>query len=257
MKKILLLILISIFTITRLFSSGIIDIKKKLYNAYIIGNNSLWYELMSELEESYKKTNNIFILHELAKSQYGYIGMLIDRGEFEQAKPVLPKAEKNINKLLEYNENWTDVHGLKAGIYGFKIILYPNQVILNGPKGKSYLNKASSQKELTPSVIVEMANYKYHTPSILGGNIDDAIEYYQYAIKLFELTGQDKKNWQYINTLVWLAISYDKNRETTQAKRTLDKLLTLEPNFDWVKNNLYPKILQNESISKTYYSMSE
>ncbi len=60
-----------------------------------------------------------------------------------------------------------------------------------------------------------MANYKYHTPSILGGDIDDAIEYYQYAIKLYELTNQSENNWQYANTMVWLAISLDKKGKSS------------------------------------------
>ena len=100
-----------------------------------------------------------------------------------------------------------------------------------------------------------MANYKYHTPSFLGGDVDQAIKYYRYAIQLFELTNQVKDNWQYMNTLVWLAISYDKKGDSTDAKKVLNKVLSLEPDFTWVKNDLYPKILRNESISKTYFSL--
>ncbi len=254
MKKLIIILSLFLLTYAKVLSSGIVDIQKKLYDAYLVGDNNLWYDLITQLEQSYNETNSIYILHELVKSQYGYIGMLIDKEHFYQAKSILPKAEKNISKLLDYNENWAEVHGLKAGIYGFKIMLYPNQVIFNGPKGKAYLNKATSLKNITPSIMVEMANYKYHTPTLLGGNIEEAINYYQNAIRLFELTGENKNNWQYINTLVWLAISYDKNGEHIMAKNTLKKLLSLEPNFQWVKNDLYPKILQNKSISRTYYS---
>ncbi|MFC2152854.1 tetratricopeptide repeat protein [Bacteroidota bacterium] len=256
MKRLITIIAITFILSSAGYSSGIGAAKEKLYDAYISGNNSLWLDVMVDLEESYKISKNVFTLHELAKSQYGYMGFLIDRREFEKAKLILPDTEKHINNLLDYNDDWADVHGLKAGIYGFKIILYPNYVILNGPKGKGYLNKAKSLNEITPSVLVEMANYKYHTPSILGGDIDEAIQYYQYAIKLFELTKQSKNNWQYINTTVWLAISLDKIGKSSEAKKVLQKLLVQEPDFDWVKNDLYPKILRNESISKTYYSMN-
>ncbi|HAF27500.1 MAG TPA: hypothetical protein DCG75_00490 [Bacteroidales bacterium] len=254
MKKSIIFLTILLISKSFAFSSGIKEAKEKLYDAYISGDNKEWLDVMNDLEKSLQKTDNIFTLFELTKSQYGYMGLLVDRGQFEKAKAILPKAELNVESLLNYNDDWADANGLKAGIYGFKIMLYPNLVILNGPKGKGYLNKATSLDDITPSVFVEMANYKYHTPSLLGGNIDEAIQYYQYAIKLFELTNQSENNWQYINTLVWLAISLDKKGKSTEAKEVLRKLLVHEPDFDWVKNDLYPKILRNESISKTYYS---
>ena len=257
MKRLVILIPFVLIASTNLYSSGISEAREKLYDAYIEGNNPLWIEVMNDLEKSYKKTKNVFILHELTKSQYGYIGMLIDKGDYKTAKLILPKAKENIEELLDYNEDWADVRGLRAGIYGFKIILYPNQVILKGPKGKLYLNKATSLKEITPSVLIEMANYKYHTPALLGGDIDDAIRYYKYAIRLFELTNQSSNNWQYVNAMVWLAISLDRKGESTEAKKVLQKLLKQEPEFVWVKDNLYPKILQNESISKIYYTSKD
>jgi tetratricopeptide (TPR) repeat protein len=254
MKKITIIIALLISPIFALFSNNLANSKEKLYVAYISGNNELWISVMNDLSEFYKASDNIFELFELAKSQYGYMGVLIDRSEFDLARKILPETEKNIQELLKYNPNWADAHGLKAGIYGFKIILFPTQVIFNGPKGKNYLEKASSYNEISASILVEMANYKYHTPALLGGDINEAIKYYEYAIRLFELTDQKKHNWQYINTMVWLAISYDKKGENVKAAKLLSKILKLEPDFNWVKNDLYPKIIRNESISKTYFS---
>ncbi len=147
MNRSIIILAILLFFSSLAFSSGIKEAKEKLYDAYISGDNSQWIVVMSELEKSYSKTENIFTLFELTKSQYGYMGLLIDKGEYEKAKIILPIAEKNISTLLEYNNDWADANGLKAGIYGFKIILFPNQVILNGPKGKIYLNRATSLKE--------------------------------------------------------------------------------------------------------------
>lgn len=219
MKKITITILALLVSSINLYSTDLGKNKEILYEAYISGNNELWKSAMDNLNQSFINSNNIFELFELAKSQYGYMGVLIDRSEFDKAREILPKAENNIKKLIKYNPNWSDAHGLKAGIYGFKIILYPTQVVINGPKGKGYLEKATSFNDLTPSIIVEMANYKYHTPSLLGGDVDEAIKYYEYAVRLFELTNQKKHNWQYINTMVWLAISLDKKAKILKRKR--------------------------------------
>ncbi|HAN19502.1 MAG: hypothetical protein A2X13_01030 [Bacteroidetes bacterium GWC2_33_15] len=235
--------------------NNIESIHLKLYKAYISNNTALWLTGMNELELSYNKTKNPIILFELARSQYGYIGLLIDRQEFEKAKSILPKAEKNVQDLVKQAPGSADANALLAGIYGFKIMLYPGYVMINGPKGKNYIEKASSIKNITPSVIIELGNYAYHTPSILGGSIENAISYYKKAIKLLELKNQDKNNWQYLNTLIWLAISYDKNGQTEQAISVLQIVLKKEPDLVYVKNELYPKILKNESIGKTYYSM--
>ena len=255
MKKIIYIIALVIFISNLSFASGILSSKVKLYDAYINGNTQTWTYVIKDLEKSYKNSDNIFILFELTKSQYGYMGFLIDRMEYDNARKIISDTEQNIKKLLKYNPDWADVHGLNAGVYGFKIILFPTQVVINGPKGKDYLNKAISFNELSPSIIVEMANYKYHTPSLLGGDIDEAIQYYEYAIKLFELTNQTKNNWQYINTMVWLAISLDKKGKSFKAKKVLEDVLEKEPGFTWVKNDLYPTILRNESISRTYFSL--
>lgn len=255
MKTITITIIVLLVSYLNVLSVDLGKNKEILYEAYISGDNKLWKSAMENLNTSYKNTNNIVYLFELAKSQYGYMGVLIDRSEFKEARELLPKAERNIKKLIKYNPNWSDAHGLKAGIYGFKIILYPTQVVINGPKGKGYLEKATSFNDLSPSIIVEMANYKYHTPSLLGGDVDEAIKYYESAVRLFELTNQKKHNWQYINTMVWLAISLDKKGKSKEAKEVLRKVLDIEPDFYWVKNDLYPKIIKNESISKSYFSL--
>ena len=259
MKTLILTIACIFGLLVNIASSGnysdLAAIDNKLYKAYISNNASLWLEGMNELKSSYSKSKNQNILFEIAKSQYGYIGLMIDKQEFEKAKAELTDAEKNISTLLKINPNWPDANALLAGIYGFKIILYPNLVIINGPKGKNYMEKASSLKNITPSVIIEMGNYAYHTPTILGGNINDAILYYKQAIKIIETKKLDKNNWQYLNTMIWLAISYDKIGNVDSAEEILKSLLIKEPNFTYLKNEIYPKFLSKELLDKKYYSM--
>lgn len=148
------IITLSIFLGTNLFigaaDNNIISVKSKFYNAYVTDNAKLWLEAMNELENLYLKTKNQQILFELTKSQYGYIGLLIDRHELETAKNILPKAEINAQKLVKDNLESADAHALLAGVYGFKIMLYPNYVLFNGPKGKNCIEKASSIKIVQP-----------------------------------------------------------------------------------------------------------
>ncbi len=255
MKRIFILSASILFSSIFVLSSGIKSIQENFYKAYISGNVGLWISSMNELQTMYNATGDYNTLYELTHSQYGYIGLLIDNGQLEKAKEKLPGAERNAEKLVKANPNLVDYHALKAGIHGFKIMLYPSKVAFYGPKGKKIMQEAYDLGKFTPAILVEMGNYKYHTPAILGGNVNEAIEYFKYAVQYYEQIGKSTNNWQYLNTMVWLAISYDKAGNKEKAKKTLVKIIEYEPGFTYVKDKLYPVLKSGKSLEKTYFEM--
>ena len=54
MKKVFITISILIITNSVIFSFELSQARSKLYSAYILGDNSLWIEVMSDLEKSRK-----------------------------------------------------------------------------------------------------------------------------------------------------------------------------------------------------------
>ena len=52
-----------------------------------------------------------------------------------------------------------------------------------------------------------------------------------------------QQNWNYLSLLTSIAKAYEVTGRKAMAKLYYEKILKIEPNFMWVKNELYPKIL--------------
>ena len=51
-------------------------------------------------------------------------------------------------------------------------------------------------------------------------------------------------DWNYLSLLVTMAKAYDKIGQKNTAKAYYEKILALEPNFRWIRDELYPAILK-------------
>ncbi|MBM3420409.1 MAG: hypothetical protein FJY11_04660, partial [Bacteroidetes bacterium] len=51
-------------------------------------------------------------------------------------------------------------------------------------------------------------------------------------------------NWHYLHALVWLAKSHEGLGNLREARKVYEKALGAEPEFQWVKTELYPQLLK-------------
>ena len=219
------------------------EIKKNCYKAYLMSSKSLWEDLIKKLENRHKSfPDDIQLLFELTKVQYGLLYTCLANKDKETYNAYVDITKENISKLLEYNEEWSEVHAVMAGIYSIKMGFNPMQGMFLGPKSESHIEKAIKYDENNPVAWVRKAGSKFFTPEMFGGSITEAIKFYEKAVKLFE---KDEKNtimnWEYLDALVWLGISYQKVNNKEKAIATFKKALSIEPNFNWVKYRLLPE----------------
>ncbi len=244
MRKILLIqfFLCTVFTMTHAQNS-------EFYAAYISGEMEHWKQNMDDMEERYYSSRSNELLYDLTIAQYGYIAYCMSTKKKQQAKEYVHKAEKNADKMLSYNNDWARAHALKGAIYGFKAGQTPYMAPIFGSRAIREIAIAFELDPGDPHIWMEKGNIDLYKPAIFGGDKKDAIKYYLKAIELYEMDSVKlENNWLYLNTLSGLASAYIKTKQIKKANRTYQKILGLEPNFEWIRDEVYPEFKRKYGI---------
>jgi len=217
--------------------------KSDIYNAYISNNMGKWKITIDEMNRQQNKSNE-FIL-ELLNYQYGYIGWCIGNKKNNLAEEYIELGQKNIQILEKNNFKISMVNSYKSAFYGFRIGLNKLQAPFIGPKSVECSILAMKQDDKNPFGYIQYGNSEYYMPSMFGGSKKVALEYYEKAVKIMELNpAQTKEDWNYLSLLTIIAQAYAETEYYTSAKQIYEKIVRIEPNFLWVKNELYPELLK-------------
>jgi tetratricopeptide (TPR) repeat protein len=216
--------------------------KSDIYSAYIGGDMKSWKQVMVKME-NIKSVEPSFIM-ELLNYQYGYIAWCIGNKMNEEAEIYLDKAYENIEFLENIKYDLSMLYAYKAAFYGYLIGMNNFKAPFYGPKSYNCAENAIELNKNNPFAYLQYANVQFYMPSAFGGSKTEALEYFTRAEKLMEL---DKKqtigDWNYLNLLTSIANAYKQMKQTETAKKYFEKILQIEPNYQWVKNNLYPQLL--------------
>lgn len=238
-SKYFIVFLLLFITFGSLNAIGKVDI----YSAYISGNMQNWKKAMDEIDLQSGKSNESIL--ELVNYQYGYIAYCIGIDNDDLAEEYLEKADKSLAILESAGSNLSMVNAYKSAFYGFRIGLSPYKAPFFGPKSVDCANLAIKQNKENPYGYLQYGNAQYYMPAMFGGSKLVALEYFLKAEKLMEFNaGQLKDDWNYLSLLTIIAKAYTEVGNLVAAKSYYDKILTIEPNFLWVKNNLYPELLK-------------
>lgn len=102
---------------------------------------------------------------------------------------------------------------------------------------------------LNPLAYAQLGNIAFYTPKLFGGSKAEAMQHYAKALKLMQTNMQNLKNsWNYLNLLATIINAHMELEQYKMAKKYCLITLTFEPEFEWVKNKLYPEILKKLSI---------
>jgi tetratricopeptide (TPR) repeat protein len=219
--------------------------KTEIYQAYTSSQMERWKVVIDEMEN--KKVNNESFLSQLVNYQYGYIAWCIGNDNNEQAKEYLDRAEKNLDLLAEVNADASIINAYKSAFYGFKIGMNKIRAPFFGPRSVRHAEQAIEQNEKNPMGYIQYGNSQYYMPSVFGGSKEVAVDYFRKAQSLMEQHPEEIKNdWNYLSLLTLIARSYEEIGRLSQAQEYYHKILKVEPEFQWVKNELYPDFLQKQ-----------
>ena len=230
------------------FQTGFAKTKyqQQIYTAYIEGNMSQWRFVIAALEADPVKSVDGML--ELINYYYGYTGYLISIKNHDLADHYIVKAEQLLSIILGKTPENSTALAYSGSFIGFKIGMDKFKAMRLGPKSLEYINRSITLDPLNPQGMLEKGNASYYTPRVFGGSKEEAIKYYQKAIRIYEQKNLQENNWMYLNALTVLAQAYEKTSQTAKAHEVYKKILRQEPEFQWVKNDLYPKFLKSSNL---------
>ena len=94
---------------------------------------------------------------------------------------------------------------------------------------------------LNPQCWLEKANIEYYKPAIFGGSKLRAVPLYEKAVLLYESNPElTDSYWIYLNCVTALANAYAETGQFRQADHLYRRILRMEPDFKWIKEEVYP-----------------
>lgn len=237
-KKFKLILIFLFFCVTSVKA----NYKTEVYNCYISNNMPKWKAVIDIMNSVSNKSNEFRL--ELANYQYGYVAWCIGNKKEDVAEKYLDDAEKNVGFLETSKYNLSMVYAYKSAFYGFRMGISNWKAPVLGPKSVDCAENAMKLDPNNAFACIQYANAQYYMPSIFGGSKTMALDYYKKAKVLMEKNpGSTVQNWNYLSLLTSISQAFVDLNYLQSAKLYYEIILQKEPNFQWVKNELYPQLL--------------
>lgn len=225
--------------------------RTRIYDSYARGEMKGWRAVIEDMEDAYGRSGNDGLLHELVLSQYGFIGYCLKEDMKEEASYHLARARDNLEILKLRNPGSAELMALEGAFLGYEMGIHKIKAMILGPMAKDKIDGAVEKNPNTVRTLMEKANQLNFSPKIIGGDTDEAIEYYKKAIGLLEADQASlPRNWVYVNAVVVLANAYEKLGDYTSACALYKKLMAYDSDISWVKDDLYPGCLKRSGDSR-------
>lgn len=217
--------------------------KLKIYNAYVHNDMKAWKHVIDSMQKEKKKSNAKLLT--LVNYQYGYIGWCIGLNNDKEAEAYISVVENNLALLEKNNYRLSMVYAYKSALYGYKIGLSPIRAPYYGPRSIQYAKNSLQLDNENYFAMVQAGNIHYYMPRIFGGSVNEAIRYFLKAKTIMEKDNAEiHQNWNYLHLLTLIAQAYSKADDYQTAKRYYDFILKIEPEFQWIKDELYDDLLK-------------
>ena len=219
---------------------------ERVYNAYISGDMEQWRLVLKEVQQL--RSPSLKDRLERVNYQYGYIAWCIGNSRYDEAKEWIPRMAADLDVLEKASYSLSTVYAYKAAYYGYRIGVSKLQAPFLGPKSNDYAKKAIKTDAGNPLGYQQYGNILFYTPFLFGGSKEDAAGHLLKAMKLMEAKPEQLQwNWNYLSLLTAIAELYYETDNQKMAVYYLQKTLTKEPAYQWVKNELLPLYLKKNN----------
>lgn len=215
--------------------------KEAIYHAFISGNMAEWKTILIDIESRRLTTNSAKL--ELVSYYYGYIGYNLGVKNKKEAQVYVDKMSVVLDELTKSKAKLADVYAFKAALVGFRIGLAPYKAPFIGKASSEHAAKALALDANNIQATIEKANILYYSPAAFGGDKAEAKKYYYKAVSLLKgNTSLLDHNWLYLSLLTKIGQTQEAEKDFKKATQTYEAILSREPNYSFVKNELLPNL---------------
>jgi tetratricopeptide (TPR) repeat protein len=231
MKFVRLLILCLLFV--ELGYSQFTEIDCNLTQAFISQKMGTFNIYIKQLDDELAKKYSADLQFKRMKVTHFYIAYLFAHdGDSDEIERQITALEKDLIALEQSSFYAQKCLGFRAAFSAYEALQSPLTAIYYLPKSFSLAKDAIKSQPTSPYSWAEYGNLEYCYSLYFGGDYKEAINAFAKAITIFEKQGlANPCNWYYINTLLFLAKSYEDNKQLAEANTVYDKMLRLTPGF--------------------------
>jgi Flp pilus assembly protein TadD len=174
------------------------------------------------------------------------LATLARRGS-KEAERYLSEAEKELERLLEARPDDAEAQALYGTVNG-NLITGMWSGMRRGPRAGAAYERARALAPENPRVVMQEGVSRLFRPKFAGGGVDQARRDLTRALELFAKEPPDSPwpNWGGVEIYAWLGYTAMKEGDDAAAREYLEKALSLEPEYAWVKESLLPELKARE-----------
>ena len=220
-----------------------VSIDCRLTQSYINQDVANWGAFVAEISKDLDKNYSHELLFTRMLVRHFYIAQLLfNKGSSKEISQQMGGMGKDLDALEKVPAYAPHCMAFRATLNSYSALNSPFTAVYYLPKSFSMIKTTAANNPQSPYTWAEYGNLEYGYREFLGGNFNDAIRYYKKSLNLFEQQKLNTAcNWYYVNTLLFLAKSYEGNKNYKEANAVYDTILQLIPTYEaihrWKQKN--------------------
>jgi len=195
------------------------------------------FELIDILTDT--NESNVHALYYAALADYRLVWYLFAKEQTQGAETYIEEGLEYLDQAMKIDKQFADAYALYGALLGFEISLKPDKAMLLGMQIPKYFGQALKKDPTNPRVNFLMGTNLLYTPEAFGGGPDNAISYYQKAIRFYDeqkCENELEPCWGKEEAYTQLAIVFlEFKGDTTQAVDLLEKAIEINPRYSYAR----------------------
>jgi tetratricopeptide (TPR) repeat protein len=181
-------------------------------------------------------------------ASYRIVNQLPEDDEARREK-IVEDAISHFKRATSIDSTMADAWALLSGSYGQMMGINSMQGMSLGPKSDDALETAKELAPKNPRVWIVSGTQKYFTPSMFGGDKEQALKTFKKAARLAEQESVEDPlmpSWGHAEAYAWIGIAEMNAERYAKARSAFEKALELNPDYEWVEGILLPKLEEKQ-----------